>query len=178
MAVQALRPFTRRRPRCEFVSNIDGCQLAECWRPPIRETTLFIVCSKTFTTLETLTNARSARARGWSASWASGAVPEHFAAVSVNHQAMDEFGVHPEYRFQMWDWVGGRYSLWSSIGVSLAIAVGRRELHGVPAWRRTKWTSTSARHRGAQNLPALMALMGVWNINFCRPADARGAALR
>ena len=83
------------------------------------------MASKTFTTLETQTNARSARA------WLAGrlgdaAVPQHFAAVSVNHHAMDAFGVHPEYRFQMWDWVGGRYSVWSSIGVSLAIAIGAR----------------------------------------------------
>src|SRR6202008_5114652 len=80
---------------------------------------------KTFVTLETLTNARTARA------WLKGklgeeAVPAHFAAVSVNHKAMDEFKVHPDYRFQMWDWVGGRYSIWSSIGVSLAVAIRRQ----------------------------------------------------
>src|SRR5215469_6206492 len=125
MAVQALRAFTGGAPRCEFVSNIDGCHLAEVLESADPRTTLFIVASKTFTTLETLTNARTARA------WLAGrigeaAVPQHFAAVSVNQRAMDEFGVHPEYRFQMWDWVGGRYSLWSSIGVSLAVAIGER----------------------------------------------------
>jgi len=164
MAVQALRAFTRGAPRCEFVSNIDGCHLAEVLEAADPRTTLFIVSSKTFTTLETLTNARSARA------WLAGklgeqAVPAHFAAVSVNHKAMDAFGVHPDYRFQMWDWVGGRYSVWSSIGVSLAIAVGEgnfleflRGGHEMDEhFRATAWP---------ENLPALMGLMAVWNINF------------
>jgi glucose-6-phosphate isomerase len=164
MAVLALRAYTGGAPRCEFVSNIDGCHLAELLESADPRTTLFIVSSKTFTTLETLTNARTARA------WLAGklgerAVPQHFAAVSVNTPAMNEFGVHPEYRFQMWDWVGGRYSLWSSIGVSLAIAVGERNFldflkggHEVDEhFRSTPWP---------ENLPALMGLLGVWNINF------------
>jgi glucose-6-phosphate isomerase len=164
MAVQALRAYTAGAPRCEFVSNIDGCQLAQVLDSADPFTTLFIVCSKTFTTLETLTNARTARA------WLAGrigeeAVPRHFAAVSVNRAAMDEFGVHPEYRFQMWDWVGGRYSLWSSIGAALAIAIGERNFldflgggHEMDEhFRSTPW---------AENLPVLMGLTGVWNINF------------
>jgi glucose-6-phosphate isomerase len=164
MAVQALRAFTAGAPRCEFVSNIDGCHLAEVLESADPRTTLFIVSSKTFTTLETQTNARTARA------WLAGkigerAVPQHFAAVSVNTPAMNEFGVHPEYRFQMWDWVGGRYSLWSSIGVSLAIAIGERNFrdflnggHEVDEhFKSAPWP---------ENLPALMGLIGVWNINF------------
>ncbi|HEY0767347.1 MAG TPA: glucose-6-phosphate isomerase, partial [Steroidobacteraceae bacterium] len=164
MAVQALSAFTGGAPRCEFVSNIDGCHLAEVLQGADPKTTLFIVSSKTFTTLETRTNARTARA------WLAGkigepAVPLHFAAVSVNTQAMDEFRVHPEYRFQMWDWVGGRYSLWSSIGVSLAIAIGERNFldflsggHEMDEhFRSAPWQ---------ENLPALMGLIGVWNINF------------
>src|SRR6266481_4472371 len=164
MAVQALSAFTGGAPRCEFVSNIDGCHLAEVLQDADSNTTLFIVSSKTFTTLETRTNARTARA------WLAGklgepAVPRHFAAVSVNTQAMNEFGVHPEYRFQMWDWVGGRYSVWSSIGVSLAIAIGRENFlallgggHAMDEhFRTTPW---------GENLPVLMALAGVWNINF------------
>jgi len=99
MAVQALHAFAAGAPRCEFVSNIDGVYLAQVLASADPATTLFIVCSKTFTTLETLTNARTARA------WLAGrigerAVPQHFAAVSVNTPAMNEFGVHPEYRFQ------------------------------------------------------------------------------
>ncbi|MGH8306139.1 MAG: glucose-6-phosphate isomerase [Steroidobacteraceae bacterium] len=164
MAVQALRAFTSEAPRCEFVSNIDGCHLAEVLESADARTTLFIVSSKTFTTLETRTNARTARA------WLAGklgeaAVPAHFAAVSVNTQAMDEFGVHPQYRFQMWDWVGGRYSIWSSIGVSLAIAVGRENFldflsggHAIDEhFRSAPWQ---------ENLPVLMGLTAVWNINF------------
>src|SRR2546423_11059615 len=125
MAVQALTAFTLGAPRCEFVSNVDGVRLADVLRDADPGTTLFIVSSKTFTTLETLTNARTARA------WLAGklgeeAVPRHFAAVSVTTRPMHEFGVHPEYRFPMWDWVGGRYSVWSSIGVALAVALGER----------------------------------------------------
>ncbi len=166
MAVQALRQFTANTPRCEFVSNIDGCQLADLLEAADPHTTLFIICSKTFTTLETLTNARTARA--WLvAKLGEQAVREHFAAVSVNQPAMDDFGVHPEYRFQMWDWVGGRYSIWSSIGVSLAIAIGRenfvtflRGAHELDEHFRTApWR---------QNLPVLAALLGVWNVNFRR----------
>ncbi|MBS0379633.1 MAG: glucose-6-phosphate isomerase [Proteobacteria bacterium] len=164
MAVQALRAYTQGAPRCEFVSNVDGCRLAEVLETADPATTLFIVASKTFTTLETQTNAQTARA------WLAGrlgtaAVPKHFAAVSVNHQAMDAFGVHPEYRFQMWDWVGGRYSVWSSIGVALAVAIGARNFeaflgggHEVDEhFRLSPW---------GDNLPALMGLIGVWNINF------------
>jgi glucose-6-phosphate isomerase len=164
MAVQALRAYTSGAPRCEFVSNIDGCHLAEVLESADPQTTLFIVSSKTFTTLETRTNANSARA--WlSAKLGEKAVPLHFAAVSVNTPAMDKFGVHPEYRFQMWDWVGGRYSVWSSIGVSLAIAIGARNFldflgggHEMDEhFRSTPWQ---------ENLPALMGLAAVWNINF------------
>ena len=164
MAVQALHAFTAEAPRCEFVSNIDGVYLAQVLSAADPATTLFIVCSKTFTTLETLTNARTARA------WLVGrlgerAVPQHFAAVSVNTPAMNEFGVHPEYRFQMWDWVGGRYSIWSSIGVSLAIAIGERNFsdflgggHELDEhFRSSPW---------AENLPALLGLIDLWNIDL------------
>jgi len=164
MAVRALRPYTLDAPKCDFVSNIDGCHLADILESADPRATLFIVSSKTFTTLETLTNAHTARA--WvKEKLGEDAVREHFAAVSVNHRAMDEFGVHPQYRFKMWDWVGGRYSLWSSIGVSLAIAIGKDGFLALLAgghemdehFKKTPW---------AENLPALMGLLGVWNINF------------
>jgi len=164
MGVQALHAFTGGAPRCEFVSNIDGVYLAQVLASATPATTLFIVSSKTFTTLETQTNAHTARS--WLvAQLGEAAVPQHFAAVSVNTRAMDEFGVHRDYRFQMWDWVGGRYSVWSSIGVSLAIAIGERNFldflaggHEIDEhFRSTPW---------AENLPALMGLIGVWNINF------------
>ncbi|EQD31444.1 Glucose-6-phosphate isomerase, partial [mine drainage metagenome] len=164
MAVRALRRYTLDAPRCEFVSNVDGNRLSDILQDADPRSTLFIVSSKTFTTLETLTNARTARA--WlSEKLGEEAVREHFAAVSVNHHAMDEFGVHPEHRFKMWDWVGGRYSLWSSIGVSLAIAIGREAFLQLLAgghemdehFRTRQWQD---------NLPALMGLIGIWNINF------------
>ncbi|HZO21723.1 MAG TPA: glucose-6-phosphate isomerase [Steroidobacteraceae bacterium] len=164
MAVEALQRYAAGGPRCEFVSNVDGNHLHDVLDGADPATTLFIVASKTFVTLETLTNARTAR--GWlKAKLGEEAVPTHFAAVSVNHQAMDEFKVNPDYRFQMWDWVGGRYSIWSSIGVSLAIAIGREHFleflrggHELDEhFRSTPWQS---------NLPALAGLAGIWNINF------------
>jgi glucose-6-phosphate isomerase len=144
--------------------------------------TLFIICSKTFTTLETRTNAEAAR-KWLRERLGDAAVPGHFAAVSVNAKAMDAFGVHPEYRFNMWDWVGGRYSIWSSIGVALAIAVGSEHFTAFLAgaheldehFRSAPWE---------QNLPALAAFCGAWNINFLKlptlavlPYDSRLARL-
>ena len=164
MAVEALHPFTQGAPRVRFVSNVDGTDLANALELSNPARTLFIVASKTFTTQETLANARTARA------WLAGrlgeaAVPAHFAAVSTNAKAMDEFGVNPNYRFVMWDWVGGRYSMWSSIGVSLAIAIGRGAFleflaggHEIDQhFRSASWDA---------NLPVLMGLIGIWNINF------------
>ena len=164
MAAQALAHYSRGAPRGEFISNVEGCRLADVLEGADPRTTLFIVCSKTFTTLETLTHAQSARE--WlREALGEAAVPSHFAAVSVNHRAMDTFGVHPDHRFRMWDWVGGRYSLWSSIGLSLAIAIGREAfvafLEGAREmdahFRRAPWE---------ENLPVLLALIGIWNINF------------
>jgi glucose-6-phosphate isomerase len=164
MAAEALRPPGRPSPDVRFVSNVDGTDLAQALEGADPAATLFIVASKTFTTQETLANARTARA------WLAGrlgeaAVPAHFAAVSTNAQAMDAFGVNPNYRFMMWDWVGGRYSMWSSIGVSLAIAIGRDAFLEFLAggremdrhFREAPWE---------RNLPALMGMLGVWNINL------------
>jgi len=164
MAVEALREYAIEGPRVAFASNVDGCQLADVLATADPRRTLFIICSKTFTTLETRTNALAARA--WlSAKLGAAAVPAHFAAVSVNARAMDEFGVHPDYRFAMWDWVGGRYSIWSSIGVSLAIAIGAANFEAFLAgaaeldrhFQTAPWTA---------NLPVLAGMLGVWNINF------------
>ena len=163
MAVEALHPLTRGAPRVRFVSNVDGTDLANVLEDAVPARTLFIVASKTFTTQETLANARSARV--WlAAALGEAAVPAHFAAVSTNTGAMDQFGVNPNYRFVMWDWVGGRYSMWSSIGVSLAIAIGREAFLEFLAgghemdqhFRGTPWDA---------NLPVLMGLLGIWNMN-------------
>ena len=164
MAVQALKQYSAGAPQLAFVSNVDGCQLADVLEHADPERTLFIVCSKTFTTLETLTNARAAR------TWilqrlGAKRLPQHFAAVSVNAKAMDEFGVHPDYRFAMWDWVGGRYSVWSAIGVSLAIAIGRAGFESFLAGGRAidEHFRTAPWH---QNLPLIAGLLGVWNIDL------------
>jgi glucose-6-phosphate isomerase len=122
MAVRALHPLTLSAPHVEFVSNVDGTDLANALESADAASTLFIVASKTFSTQETLANARSAR-KWLAARLGEAAVPAHFAAVSTNAAAMDAFGVNPNYRFMMWDWVGGRYSMWSSIGVSIAVAI-------------------------------------------------------
>ena len=164
MAVEALHEYAAGAPRIAFASNVDGCQLADVLATADPARTLFIICSKTFTTLETRSNALAAR------DWLRGrlgdaAVPRHFAAVSVNVAAMDEFGVHPDYRFAMWDWVGGRYSIWSSIGVALVIAIGAQRfgefLEGAAQvdahFQAAPWRA---------NLPVLSAMLGIWNVNF------------
>jgi glucose-6-phosphate isomerase len=166
MAVEALRPFTTGAPRIAFVSNIDGCRLADVLSAANPRRTLFIVCSKTFSTLETLTNA--ATAKRWLAdALGQAAVPQHFAAVSVNGPAMDAFGIHPDYRFALWDWVGGRYSIWSAVGLSMAVAIGAAAFQQFLAggadmdehFRTAPWSA---------NLPALAGLLGVWNVNFLK----------
>jgi glucose-6-phosphate isomerase len=164
MAVEALRQYTQGAPRVAFVSNVDGCQLADLIAGSDPARTLFIICSKTFTTLETQTNAKVAREWILKSLGAKG-LPQHFAAVSVNSKAMDEFGVHPDYRFAMWDWVGGRYSIWSSIGVSLAIAIGRENFEQFLSGGREidEHFRTAPWH---ENLPVLAGLIGTWNINL------------
>jgi glucose-6-phosphate isomerase len=164
MAAQALRDYAAAAPRVHFVSNVDGCALHDVLQRANPARTLFIICSKTFTTQETLANAEVARR--WVAEHLGEAqVREHFAAVSVNAAAMDAFGVHSERRFAMWDWVGGRYSVWSSVGLALAIAIGAKHfnefLEGAHALDEHARTAPLG-----QSLPALLAAIGVWNINF------------
>ena len=163
MAVAALAPFATGHLRCHFVSNVDGTQFADLAGALDPARTLIIVCSKTFRTQETLANAR--RARGWiAAELGEAAVPQQFAAVSTNAAAMDEFGIGADARFAMWDWVGGRYSLWSAVGLALELAIGtpnfERLLAGAHAldqhFRQAAWR---------YNLPVLLGLLGVWNRN-------------
>ena len=164
MAVEALRPYTRTAPRSAFVANVDGVQLTDALEGADPARTLFIVCSKTFGTQETRANALAAR-RWTCEALGERAVPAHFVAVSVNAPAMDEFGIPQQHRFPMWDWVGGRYSIWSAIGLSLAIAIGADRfeefLSGASAldshFRTAPWKD---------NLPVLLGMLGVWNRNF------------
>lgn len=164
MVTEALGRYRNRGIRLHCVSNIDGVELAEVIEQVNPATTLFVICSKTFTTLETLSNANAARA------WLIGelgeaAVAKHFVAVSTNHTAMDAFGIAPESRFTMWDWVGGRYSLWSAVGLSIALALGisifEPLLQGGHDMDEHFRTAPLER-----NLPVLMGLIGVWNSNF------------
>ncbi len=164
MAREALTHYRNPAVRLHCVSNVDGTQLADVLRMVDPRRTLFIVCSKTFTTQETLTNARAARE--WLASrLGEEAVPTHFAAVSTNHEAMDEFGISPDNRFGFWDWVGGRYSIWSAVGLAVALYVGsdnfRRFLSGGRAMDRHFREAPLER-----NLPAIMAGLAVWYNDF------------
>jgi glucose-6-phosphate isomerase len=164
MAAEALGSYANPALRAHFVSNIDGVQFADLARALDPATTLVIVGSKTFTTLETLTNAQLAR--GWIVErLGETAVPRHFAAVSVNQAAMDEFGIAADARFTMWDWVGGRYSLWSAIGLAVELAVGSVHFEALLAG-----ANAMDRHFAiapfARNLPVLLGLVGVWNRNY------------
>ncbi|MDH4261143.1 MAG: glucose-6-phosphate isomerase, partial [Gammaproteobacteria bacterium] len=161
MAVAALKPFHSGHVRCHFVSNVDGTQLADLATEIDPARTLFIVCSKTFTTQETIANAR--RARAWVAGkLGEAAVPRHFAAVSTNADAMDEFGIGTGARFAMWDWVGGRYSLWSAVGLSIELAIGTPHFEQLLAGARAM--DEHFRHATwRDNLPLLLGLIAVWN---------------
>jgi glucose-6-phosphate isomerase len=164
MATEAMGRFRNRGIRLHCVSNVDGVELAEALESINPATTLFVVCSKTFTTQETLANANAAR------EWlihelGEKAIGHHFVAVSTNHAAMDAFGIAPQSRFTMWDWVGGRYSLWSTVGLSIALALGMDQFELVLAGGHEldEHFRTAPLER---NLPVLMGLLGVWNIDF------------
>ncbi|MEO8479209.1 MAG: glucose-6-phosphate isomerase [Gemmatimonadota bacterium] len=165
MAHQALRYYSQRDLTFRFVSNIDGTDFIEATRDLDPAETLFIICSKTFTTLETLTNARSARAWCLGALHDEAAIRRHFVAVSTNADGVEAFGIDPANMFGFWDWVGGRYSMDSAIGLSTMIAVGperfREMLDGFHAMDVHFRTTPFER-----NLPVLMGMLAVWNTNF------------
>ena len=147
MATAALGRYRNRAIRLHCVSNVDGAELSDVFERVDPATTLFVVCSKTFTTMETLGNARVARE--WLVEALGEAAVRQFVAVSTNAAAMDAFGIDQERRFTMWDWVGGRYSLWSAVGLSIALALGMDPFEGRSRCAMT-WTSTSARRRWRQ----------------------------
>jgi glucose-6-phosphate isomerase len=165
MAHQALRHYTRREMTFRFVSNVDSTDFVEATRDLAPEQTLFIVSSKTFTTLETMTNARSARQWALATLGDEAAIAKHFVAVSTNAAAVAEFGIDTANMFGFWDWVGGRYSMDSAIGLSTMLAVGPSRFHellgGFHAmdehFRQTPFE---------RNLPVLMGLLAVWYSNF------------
>jgi glucose-6-phosphate isomerase len=163
MAVAALTPYRGGGPKLHFVSNVDGAHLADTLAGLDAERTLFLVASKTFTTSETMTNAASARS--WLAyRLGEEAVPDHFAAISTNGAKVAEFGIKPDRVFGFWDWVGGRYSVWSAIGLPLAISIGGANFRDFLAGAR----AIDAHFRDApftENMPVLMALLGIWYRN-------------
>lgn len=164
MAIEALHEFCTDDVQIHFVSNVDGTQLADVLAAAPASETLFIICSKSFTTWETALNADAARA--WlTHQLGEVAVARHFVAVSVNGTAMDKFGIAHEHRFRIWDWVGGRYSLWSSIGLAIAVAIGSDHFGELLAGGR----ELDDHFRTApltDNLPVLLALIAVWNQNL------------
>jgi glucose-6-phosphate isomerase len=169
MAVQALRPFCHPEMTFQFVSNVDGAHLHAALAHADPASTLFIVSSKTFTTQETLANATAAR--GWlTARLSPSAVPKHFVAVSAAVDKASAFGIAPENVFGFWDWVGGRYSMWSAIGLPIAVALGwegfERLLAGAHAMDQHFKSAPAER-----NIPLTMGLIALWNIDFLE-ADA------
>ena len=170
MVTEALRPYWQPGLDVHFVSNIDGTHLAETLRRLDPSRTLFLVASKTFTTQETITNARSARAWLLESLGEAADVSKHFAALSTNLEGVTEFGIAPENMFEFWSWVGGRYSLWSAIGMSIATVIGMDRFEDLLAgahdvdehFRNTPFD---------QNIPVIMALLGVWYHNFMGAAS-------
>ncbi|HTL38636.1 MAG TPA: glucose-6-phosphate isomerase [Kofleriaceae bacterium] len=166
MVTEALRPYWKPGLRVHFVSNVDGTQIAETLRSIDAERTLFIVASKTFTTQETLTNARSARR--WlldELGGDAGVVAKHFVALSTNAKEVAAFGIDTANMFEFWDWVGGRYSLWSAIGLSIACVIGMdrfEELLTGAHEMDEHFRSTPLE----QNLPAILGMLGIWYANF------------
>lgn len=165
MVCEALRPYQSDALRVHFVSNVDGTHLAETVQGLDPATTLFVVASKTFTTMETMTNANSARAWLVEALGDEAAVANHFVAVSTNESKVVEFGIDPNNMFGFWDWVGGRYSLWSAIGLPIALAVGMDRFVGLLEGAH----AMDEHFRSAdlsENLPVILGLIGVWYANF------------
>ncbi|HHZ4541689.1 TPA: glucose-6-phosphate isomerase [Escherichia coli] len=164
MVTEALRPY-KNHLNMHFVSNVDGTHIAEVLKKVNPETTLFLVASKTFTTQETMTNAHSARDWFLKAAGDEKHVAKHFAALSTNAKAVGEFGIDTANMFEFWDWVGGRYSLWSAIGLSIVLSIGFDNfvelLSG--AYAMDKHFSTTPAEK---NLPVLLALIGIWYNNF------------
>ncbi|WP_343746748.1 glucose-6-phosphate isomerase [Chitinophaga sp.] len=165
MVTEALKPYWKPGIQPHFVSNVDGTHIVETLKQVTPEETLFLIASKTFTTQETMTNAHTAR--NWFLEHAKDEkfVAKHFVALSTNEKAVTAFGIDPNNMFEFWDWVGGRYSLWSAIGLSIALTIGYEHfielLNGAHA-ADNHFTQTPL----DRNIPAIMALVGLWNGNF------------
>uniref|UniRef100_A0A669BAX0 Glucose-6-phosphate isomerase n=1 Tax=Oreochromis niloticus TaxID=8128 RepID=A0A669BAX0_ORENI len=162
MVTEALKPYSKDGPRVWFVSNIDGTHIAKTLAQLNAETTLFIIASKTFTTQETITNAESAKAWFLEHAKDKAAVAKHFVALSTNGPKVKDFGIDTENMFEFWDWVGGRFSLWSAIGMAIALHIGMYSKH-THTFQGDKHFRTAPLDK---NAPILLALLGIWYINF------------
>jgi glucose-6-phosphate isomerase len=165
MVTEALRPYGGPDLRVHFVSNVDGTHIAETLKVVDPQTTLFIIASKTFTTQETMTNANTARKWFLKAAGSEKAIAKHFVAVSTNHEAVEEFGIDPAHTFEFWDWVGGRYSLWSAIGLSIALYIGMDNFEDLLAGAHAM-DNHFRRAPFARNLPVILAMLSIWYNNF------------
>ena len=165
MVTEALTPFGRDKLHMHFVSNVDGTHMVETLRHLSRETTLFVIVSKTFTTQETITNARTARDWFLTRGGSKTAVAQHFVAVSTNAKAVSAFGIDTANMFEFWDWVGGRYSLWSAVGLSIALYLGMDHFEELLEGAH----EMDEHFRNApleENIPVILAMLGVWYNNF------------
>ncbi|MBM3431845.1 MAG: glucose-6-phosphate isomerase [Bacteroidetes bacterium] len=165
MVTEALRPYWLPGIKVHFVSNVDGAHISETLKGIDPETTLFLVASKTFTTQETMANAQTARTWFLKKAKQPKHIAKHFVALSTNRSAVEAFGIDPKNMFVFWDWVGGRYSLWSAIGLSIALTVGYKNfeqlLKGAEHIDEHVWQVPER-----ENIPLVMALVGIWNTNF------------
>src|SRR5690554_2678254 len=165
MVTEALKPYKKEHINAHFVSNVDGRHIAETLKGLNPETTLFIVASKTFTTQETMANAESAKTWFLEKAQDTNAVKNHFVALSTNAKAVADFGIDTKNMFEFWDWVGGRYSLWSAIGLSIACTIGFENyealLDGAHAMDN-HFSQTPFE----ENIPVILALIGIWYNNF------------
>ncbi|MDI9366324.1 MAG: glucose-6-phosphate isomerase [Flavobacterium sp.] len=165
MVTEALKPYWVQGIKTYFVSNVDATHIAETLKKVTADETLFLVASKTFTTQETMTNAHTARNWFLKTAVDEAHIAKHFAALSTNEKAVTAFGIHKANMFEFWDWVGGRYSLWSAIGLSIALTIGYDNFEQL-----LKGAYTVDEHfrkeKGTKNIPVLMALLGIWYTNF------------
>ncbi|OIP99221.1 MAG: glucose-6-phosphate isomerase [Zetaproteobacteria bacterium CG2_30_46_52] len=165
MACEALKPYAKDNLNVHFVSNVDGTHIVETLKHLSRESTLFVIVSKTFTTPETMTNAKTAR--GWflTRGGTRSSIGKHFVAVSSNTKRAEDFGIDAEHIFEFWDWVGGRYSLWSAVGLSIALYLGMENFEALlaGAYEMDKHFETAPIE---QNIPVVLAMLGVWYHNF------------
>jgi len=165
MVTEALKPFWVEGLQVHFVSNVDGTHIAECLKGIRSDETLFLVASKTFTTQETMTNAHTARDWFIQQSGDAAHVAKHFVALSTNEKAVVEFGIAKENMFEFWDWVGGRYSLWSAIGLSIALTIGYEHFEALLKGAH-QMDEHFRNNSFEENIPIKMAMIGLWYVNF------------